>query len=251
MPRHRRRPARDLVQRARLGRGGARAGRRRSAGRRPTCAAAATPARPGPYGLARHVEDAGGPMDAEGLDSAVVAGHSMGAYVVALMAVSHPERLESVVLVDGGPPLPVPDGADPDELLEATLGPSIERLSKEFADREAYHDFWREPPGVRRLRRDAKRTWWPTPTTTCAAAPPHLRSSVAEQAVRTDGRELIADRDVRTALETMRAARGAAACPAGAARPARCVHPGRHGRGVRPPHRGRCARCPTATTSRS
>ena len=87
---------------------------------------------PGPYGLARHVQDAVDLLDAEGLDSAVVAGHSMGAYVTALLAATHPDRVESVVLVDGGPPLPVPDGADPDALLEATLGPSIERLAKEF-----------------------------------------------------------------------------------------------------------------------
>jgi len=158
---------------------------------------------PGPYGLARHVDDLVAVMDAAGLDSAVVAGHSMGAYVVAMMAVTHPERLKSVVLVDGGPPLPVPDGADPDELLEATLGPSIERLSKEFADREAYHDFWRQHPAFAGYDvRDEDLMAYADHDLRGSA--PHLRSSVAEQAVRTDGRELIADHQVRTALETMR-----------------------------------------------
>lgn len=158
---------------------------------------------PGPYGLARHVEDVLALMDAEGLDRAVVAGHSMGAYVSALLAVSHPDRLESVVLVDGGPPLPVPEGADPDELLEATLGPSIERLSKEFPDRGAYHDFWRVHPAFAGYDvRDEDLVAYADHD--LRGDPPHLRSSVAEQAVRQDGRELIADADVRTALETMR-----------------------------------------------
>lgn len=158
---------------------------------------------PGPYGLARHVEDVVALLDAEGLDRAVVAGHSMGAYVTALLAVTHPDRLDSVVLVDGGPPLPVPDGADPDELLEATLGPSIERLSKEFADREAYHDFWRAHPAFAGYDvRDEDLMAYADHD--LRGTPPHLRSSVAEQAVRTDGRELIADQDVRTALDTMR-----------------------------------------------
>ena len=158
---------------------------------------------PGPFGLARHVQDAVGLLDAEGLEGAVVAGHSMGAYVAALLAATHPERVSSVVLVDGGPPLPVPGGADPDALLEATLGPSIERLSQEFASHEAYHDFWRAHPAFAGHDvTDADLTAYADHD--LRGEPPHLRSSVAEEAVRTDGRELIADEAVRTALETMR-----------------------------------------------
>ena len=159
---------------------------------------------PGPFGLARHVEDAIALLDAEGLDRAVMAGHSMGAYVAALLAATHPERVQSVLLVDGGPAMPVPGDVDPDALLEATLGPSIERLSREFDSPEAYHEFWRAHPAfagydvsdedlVAYADHDLR------------GDPPHMRSSVAEAAVRTDGRELIADDAVRTALDTMRA----------------------------------------------
>jgi len=159
---------------------------------------------PGPYGLARHVQDAVGLLDAEGLDSAVVAGHSMGAYVTALLAATHPGRVESVVLVDGGPPLPVPEGADADALLEATLGPSIERLSREFETPEAYHEFWRAHPAFAGYDvADGDLTAYADHD--LRGRPPHLRSSVAEDAVRTDGRELIADHDVRTALDAVRA----------------------------------------------
>ena len=192
---------------------------------------------PGPYGLARHVQDAVDLLDAEGLDTAVVAGHSMGAYVTALLAATHPGRVESVVLVDGGPPLPVPEGADPDALLEATLGPSIERLSREFETPEAYHEFWRAHPAFAGYDvADGDLTAYADHD--LRGEPPHLRSSVAEDAVRTDGRELIADHDVRTALDAVRAPGRAAARPAGAAGPARGLHPRGHGRGLRPPHGG-------------
>lgn len=158
---------------------------------------------PGPYGLARHVQDAVDLMDAEGLEQPVVAGHSMGAYVAALLAATHPDRVASLVLVDGGPPLPVPAGADPDALLEATLGPSIERLSQEFESPDAYHDFWRAHPAF--AGHDAgDRDLMAYADHDLRGQAPHLRSSVAEEAVRTDGRELIADEDVRSALESVR-----------------------------------------------
>src|SRR6478672_1564888 len=55
----------------------------------------------------------------------VLAGHSMGAYVALLARDAHPELVRRLVLVDGGLPLPVPDGTDLDAVLDATLGPAI------------------------------------------------------------------------------------------------------------------------------
>ena len=101
---------------------------------------------PGPYGIDRHAEDAVDLLDREGVDRAVVAGHSMGAYVAARLAAEHPDRVQALVLVDGGLPLPVPEDADPDALLDATLGPAIERLSATFPDLEAHRAFWRRHP---------------------------------------------------------------------------------------------------------
>ena len=52
------------------------------------------------------------------------------------------------MLVDGGVPLPVPEGVDPDEVLQATLGPALERLSQTYADVDDYVAFFRQHPAL-------------------------------------------------------------------------------------------------------
>lgn len=101
---------------------------------------------PGPYGLDRHAEDVIGILDERGLDTAVLAGHSMGAYVAALAAVRHPDRVRAVVMLDGGLGFPLPAGTDVDALLARTLGPAMDRLALEFGSREDYREFWRGHP---------------------------------------------------------------------------------------------------------
>ncbi|MBV9830146.1 MAG: alpha/beta hydrolase, partial [Marmoricola sp.] len=104
---------------------------------------------PAPSGLVRHAADvcilaeklaADGPL--------VLMGHSMGAYVAVLAAASRPELFQRLVLVDGGLPLPLPEGADPDEVLDVTLGPALERLQQVYPDQEAYVDFFRHHPAL-------------------------------------------------------------------------------------------------------
>ena len=121
---------------------------------------------PGPYGLDRHARDVVAVLRHFG-GRPVLAGHSMGAYVALLARDAHPELVRRLVLVDGGLPLPVPDGADLDAVLDATLGPAIARLGQTFPSTEAYLDFWRAHPalagaldprrrGVRPLRPDRR-----------------------------------------------------------------------------------------------
>ena len=98
----------------------------------------------------------------------VLAGHSMGAYVALLARDAHPELVRLLAPVDGGLPLPVPDGTDLDAVLDTTLGPAvIARLGQSFPSTEAYLDFWRAHPalagaldprrrGVRPLRPDRR-----------------------------------------------------------------------------------------------
>ncbi|MFG1944758.1 alpha/beta hydrolase [Nonomuraea sp. NPDC048826] len=100
---------------------------------------------PGPYGLERHAEDVLRVAEHVGAGpGAVLTGHSMGGYVAALAAARR--AFSRVVLIDGGLPLPLPPGMDPDEVMAATLGPALARLRQTFPSAEAYLDFFRAHP---------------------------------------------------------------------------------------------------------
>ena len=101
---------------------------------------------PGPTGLHRHGDDLAALLDHLGLETVVVAGHSMGALASVVFADDHPDRVERLVLVDGGLPLPMPAGVAVDDVMTATLGPATARLAMTFANHEAYRDFWRAHP---------------------------------------------------------------------------------------------------------
>jgi lipase len=159
---------------------------------------------PGPFGMAAHVEDLLAVLDHVGCARAVVAGHSMGGYIVARLAATSPERVAAVVLVDGGLPLPVPPDIDADVLLAAVLGPSLARLQMTFPSVDAYRDFWRAHPAF------AAGSWTDDVDDYIAydLAPPEMgpdgatvyRSRVSEGAVRADGRDLLNGDDARKAL---------------------------------------------------
>jgi len=101
---------------------------------------------PGPFGMAAHADDLAAVMAAHKVGSAVVVGHSMGAFASVVLARRHPELVQSLVLVDGGLPLQVPAGLSDEEVIRSVLGPAAERLAATFPSREAYRDFWRVHP---------------------------------------------------------------------------------------------------------
>lgn len=103
---------------------------------------------PGPYGLVQHADDLAALLDGLGIDRAYVVGHSMGAFVSARLAERHPDRVAGLALVDGGLPVPSPEGVAPEELPRVLLGPALERLSMTFPDRAAYLAFWRRHPAL-------------------------------------------------------------------------------------------------------
>ncbi|MFF2370227.1 alpha/beta hydrolase [Agromyces sp. NPDC058110] len=103
---------------------------------------------PAPYTLVQHADDLVAVLDALGVDRAHVVGHSMGAFVSVRLAERHPDRVAGLSLVDGGLPVPNPDGIAPEDLPAALLGPALERLSMTFRTRADYVAFWRRHPAL-------------------------------------------------------------------------------------------------------
>ena len=137
---------------------------------------------PGPYGMERHAADCVAVLDALGVASTVVAGHSMGGFVALVLADRHPDQVTRLVLVDGGPPLPRPPDGTPEEQVARGLGPAARRLSMRFANRAAYREYWRAHP--------AFRAWSPTIESyidyDLTGTEPQLRSRVSPDAMRQD-----------------------------------------------------------------
>ncbi|GGD80000.1 alpha/beta fold hydrolase [Microbacterium murale] len=101
----------------------------------------------GQAGMAAHADDMVAVLDFVGADSVPVVGHSMGAFVAVVFAHRHPQRVERLILVDGGLPLDVPAGAEPAQLVSLILGATADRLSQRWKDVEEYTElFWRHHP---------------------------------------------------------------------------------------------------------
>ena len=152
----------------------------------------------GPWGIDRNAHDVLAVLDALGLDRVVLAGHSLGGFVAASAAAAFPERFARVVAVDGGLGFPLPPEADPDAVLEAVVGPAVKKLSMTFDDEEAYLGFHRVHPAF-------VGNW--SPQLTAYLTRDSLRredgrvvSSCIEQAIRADGKQVLLDPKVRTAI---------------------------------------------------
>jgi lipase len=154
---------------------------------------------PGPYGLERHARDVAAVLRHFG-GRPVLAGHSMGAYIALLARDAHPELVRRLVLVDGGLPLPVPEGTDLDAVLDATLGPAITRLQQTVPDTQAYLDFWRAHPALA--------DHWTADVEAYVrydlmGEPGQLRPRAVAEAVRADGREVLAEKPFADALSRL------------------------------------------------
>jgi pimeloyl-ACP methyl ester carboxylesterase len=101
-----------------------------------------------PYGLSAHTDDIAAVLAQLKAPPVVLIGHSWGAVVALVAAYRYPERVRSVVLVDGGLPAP-PRSPASDQANAQARERVLRRLRATFASEEAYLASWRENPGLR------------------------------------------------------------------------------------------------------
>ncbi|MCU1551513.1 MAG: alpha/beta hydrolase [Glaciihabitans sp.] len=166
----------------------------------------------GPFGMARHAEDAVALLDSIGVDRVDVVGHSMGGFVAMRFAAKYPERVASVTLVDGGIPLPLPADIPIEDVMKAALGPAIARLGMTYPTRASYRDFWRAHPAFVDEWNDDVEAYVDYDL---VGEAPNLRSSASGAAVMADAVEqgvgTVADEPwhvVTTPIRFLRAPRG-------------------------------------------
>lgn len=169
---------------------------------------------PAPFDLRSHAADMVAVMDHLALERVVVVGHSMGAFVAVCLAEVVPERIASLVLVDGGLPIPPPHGVAPKDVAALVLGPALKRLSMTFASREAYAQFWRAHPALGPYWNDAIASYvdydleGTEPTLSASSNP----DAVAENSVQLDGHNGYTEtlQKVEIPIDFLRAPRGLA-----------------------------------------
>jgi pimeloyl-ACP methyl ester carboxylesterase len=100
------------------------------------------------YSLEAHAADVVRVLDHLGLQSAVLAGHSMGGFVALKTALTFPARVRALVLLDGGwprvetRPEEMTEEEKQEAALEEGLARAFGRLDMTFESPEAYLDFW-------------------------------------------------------------------------------------------------------------
>ncbi len=158
---------------------------------------------PGPFGLKAHGDDLIAVLDHLDLATAALAGHSLGGFIVTAAAEKHPHRIERLVMVDGGLPFlrEIPPDADVEAMVQAVIGPALDRLDQQWPDVDAYLDFFRAHPAFQPpnewtaaveeyVRYDAVTT-----------PDGNIRSSVDKEAVLVDGGAVIVDPESASAIE--------------------------------------------------
>jgi pimeloyl-ACP methyl ester carboxylesterase len=97
------------------------------------------------YSIDHHEGDILAVIDALKIDKACLMGHSLGAFISLAFAARHPDRVEKLVLVDGGGMLPPDHG----EHFTKAIKTSLDRLGRLFPSVEDYLAPMRESPFFR------------------------------------------------------------------------------------------------------
>ena len=86
------------------------------------------------YALEYHLQDINRLLDDLALDRVVIMGHSLGAFIGLAFAAGYPERVERLILVDGGGDL----SKEQMERVFVGIKPALDRLGQVFPSTEAY-----------------------------------------------------------------------------------------------------------------
>ena len=94
------------------------------------------------YSMEHHCRDILAVLDDLGLERVVLMGHSLGAFISLIFGAKYPERVDRIILVDGGGKL------SEEQLVKVFSGikPSLDRLGKVLPSFEAYLDLMKEAP---------------------------------------------------------------------------------------------------------
>lgn len=158
---------------------------------------------PGPFGLRAHGDDLIAVLDHLEIPAAVLAGHSLGGFIVAAAAEHHPDRVERLVLVDGGLPFPgkLPPDTDIETAVQAVIGPALDRLDQRWSDEDAYVDFFRAHPAFQPPNQWTSAVEEYVRYDAVVTPEGEIRSSVNKQAVLIDGGAAIVDPKSASAIE--------------------------------------------------
>ena len=94
------------------------------------------------YSIERHCRDIVAVLDEVGIKRAVIMGHSLGAFISVVFGATYPDRVDSIILVDGGGKL------SESQLVKVFAGikPSLDRLGQTFPSFDAYLDLMKKAP---------------------------------------------------------------------------------------------------------
>ena len=97
---------------------------------------------PSGYSVETHCKDILALMDDQGLERPVLMGHSLGAFISLVFAAKYSQRVDRLILVDGGGKL---SEAQMTKVF-AGIKPSLDRLGKVFPDFESYVALLKQAP---------------------------------------------------------------------------------------------------------
>jgi len=99
---------------------------------------------PNGYALECHIQDINCLLDDLGIDRVAIMGHSLGAFIGLAFAAEFSERVDRLILVDGGGDL----SKDQMEKVFVGIKPALDRLGQVFPSVEAYLDKMKAAPYI-------------------------------------------------------------------------------------------------------